>query len=77
MIADQTVREKGKGGRSGKPKPPISVDANAAPAVGMVHENQFATVGVGLLQWGELSRLRPEGFVLGACIEDEYEKDEV
>jgi hypothetical protein len=43
----------------------------------MVHENQFATVGVGLLQWGELSRLRPEGFVLGACIEDEYEKDEV
>ena len=44
MIADQTVGEEGKGRRSGKPKPPISIDANTATSVGMIHESELTFV---------------------------------
>ena len=37
--------------------------ADAAAAVGMVHEHKFAPVEVSLFQRGKLPRLGPEGFV--------------
>ena len=51
--------------------------ADTASTVGMVYENQFSTVGMRLFKGREFSWFRPERFFLGACIGDEYEKDEV
>ena len=77
MIADQTVGEEGKGGRSDKPKPPISVDADTAATVGMIHKSELALVGMSLFQRWKLSNFGTERFFLGDRIGDEYENDEV
>ena len=54
---------------------PLYADTSAT--VGMVHENQFSSIGMSLFKRRKFSRLRPERFFLGARIGDEYEKDEV
>ena len=51
--------------------------ADTSPAVGMVCENKFSPVGMSLFKGREFSGLRPERFFFGACIGDEYEKDDV
>ena len=53
------------------------LNSDTASPVGMVHENKFSTIGMRLFKGRKFSRLRPERFFLGACIGDEYEKDEV
>ena len=54
---------------------PLYADTSAT--VGMVHENQFSAVRVGFFNGRKFSRPRPERFFLGACIGDEYEKNQV
>ena len=68
MIPDQTVGQEGKGGRSGEPKPPISVDADAAAAVGMVDESELAFVGMSFFRRRKFANLWTEGLFLGTCI---------
>ena len=64
MIADQTVGEEGKGGRSGKTKPTVAVDTYATTAVGMIHKSELALVRMSLCQRRECSSLGAEGTVL-------------
>ena len=66
MIADQTVGEEGKGRRSGKPKPSISIDAYTATPVGMIHESELAFVGMSFFQRWELADLRTKGLFFGS-----------
>ena len=66
MITNQTVGEEGKGGRSGKPKPPIPVDAYAATPVGMIDESELAFVGMSFFQRWELADLRTKGLFFGS-----------
>ena len=68
MIADQTVGEEGKGGRSGKPKPTVPVDAYAATAVDMVDESELAFVGMSFFQRWELADLRTKGLFFGSRV---------
>ena len=51
--------------------------ADTASPVGMVHENQFSSIGMSLFKGRKFSRLGPEGVFLGAEIGDEYEKNQV
>jgi hypothetical protein len=44
-----------------------SLQPNAASTVGMIHEDKFTAVGVGVFERRELSRLRPEGLVGCDC----------
>ena len=66
MITNQTVGEEGKGGRSGKPKPSISIDANTATSVGMIHESELTFVGMSFFQRWELADLRTKGLFFGS-----------
>ena len=63
MITDQSVGEEGKRRWSGKPKPPVSVDANTATPVGMVHESELAYVGMSFFQRGKFADLWAERFL--------------
>jgi hypothetical protein len=68
MMPYQSVGEEGKGGRSGKSKPPIAVDAYAATAVGMVDESELAFVGMSFFHRRKFANLWTEGLFLGTCI---------
>ncbi|MCY3008326.1 MAG: hypothetical protein NTY42_00655 [Planctomycetota bacterium] len=61
VIADHAIGEHGKGARGRGVQQLSASHADAAAAIGMVHEHELAVVGFGLFQRGELSRLGPEG----------------
>jgi len=63
MIPDQTVGQEGKGGRSGKSKPTVPVDAYAATAVGMVDESELAYIGMGFFQRWEFANFGTKGLL--------------
>ena len=43
----------------------LPLHADAAAAIGMIHENQFAAIGVRLFERGEFFRFGAERFVFG------------
>ena len=51
--------------------------ADAASPGGMIYENEFSPIGMGLFKGREFPRPRPERFFLGARIGDDYEKNQV
>ena len=55
MIMNHAVGKHGEGGWTGEAELAIPLDTNASPAVGMIHERQFASVGMGLFQRGKFS----------------------
>ena len=64
MIANHAVGQHRKRGWASETEPAVPLDPNAAAAVGVIHESQFALVGMGLFQRGEFSWCRPERRVL-------------
>ena len=65
MIANDAVGEHGKGVRRVAEVSAFTLDTETATAVGMIHEDQFAAVGVRLFQRWKLPRYGPERFFLG------------
>jgi hypothetical protein len=58
VITHDAVGQHGEGMRVVAEKHARSLHADAATAVRMIHEDEFATVGVRFFQWRELARLR-------------------
>ncbi len=68
VIPDDAVGKHGEGVRIVSVKFTRPLHADAAAAVGMVHEHKFAPVGVRLFERGKLPRFGPEGFLrCGGC----------
>ena len=65
VVADYATRQKGEGMGVISVKFSRSLDADTAPAVGVVYEDELATVGVGFFNRWELSRFGAEGFFIG------------
>ena len=64
MIANHAVGQHRKRGWASETEPAVPLDPNAAAAVGVIHESQFALVGMGLFQRGKFPWFRPERCVL-------------
>ena len=63
VIADDAVGQHGEGMGIVSKKHPRSLHADAAAAVGMIHEHQFASIRERLFQRGKLPRLWPERLI--------------
>ena len=61
VIADDAIREHGKGARGGGVEQLSASHADAAAAIGMVHERELAVIGFGLLQRGKFPLIGAEG----------------
>ena len=64
MIANHAVGQHGERGWASETEPAVPLDPNAATPVGVIHEGQFTTVGMGFFQRGKFSWFRPERRVL-------------
>ena len=64
VIADDAVGQHGEGVRGVSEIRALPLHAKAAAAVGMIHEHQFAAIGVRLFQRRKLPRLGPERLVV-------------
>ena len=62
VIADHTIGEQGEGNRGGAVHQLSTGHAEAAAAIGMVHEGELSGVGFGLFRKRELSRHRAVNF---------------
>lgn len=70
VIPDDTIWKHGKGLWVISVKLPIPRDTETSTAVGMIHEDQFPPVGVGLFDRWKLTRLGAEDFrawFFGGC----------
>ena len=65
MIPNDAVGQHGKGTRGAEAEYARGLHADAAATVGVIHEDEFAAVGVRFFQSGKLSCFGPERFVLG------------
>ena len=67
MIADQPIRQHCEGMRIVSEEHARPLQPNTATAVGMIDEDEFTAIDVGVLERRELSRPRPKGFVGCDC----------
>lgn len=63
-IANHAVGQHRKRGWASETEPAVPLDPNAATPVGVIHEGQFTSVGMGFFQRGKFSWFRPERRVL-------------
>ena len=72
VVADYAIRKQSEWMGVVSVKFARSFDSEAATAVGVVYEDEFAAVGVGFFNRWELSRFRAEGFFIGIGEHSEY-----
>ena len=65
VVADYAIRKQSEWMGVVSVKFARSLNAEATTAVGVIYEDEFAPVGMGLFQRWKLPRYGPEGFFLG------------
>ena len=65
VVADYAIRKQREWMRVVSVEFACSLDADTAPAGGVIYEDELAAVGVGFFNRWELSRFGAEGFFIG------------
>ena len=77
VIADNSIRQHCKRVRCVSEIGPLSLNAKAATAIGMIHEHQFAAISERFFERREFSWFGAEGLVVSGCCICKHEQAEV